>query len=263
MGFRDREDAAHRLAEKLRDCKGEDPLILAIPRGALPMGAILAEALDGELDVALVHKLGVPLNPEYAIGAVAETGEVVMSDAADVAAVPRAYVERETERQLEVLRARRARYTPGRPAADPRGRLVIVVDDGIATGSTFKAALRTVRAQGPRGLIAAVAVAPQESLAAIEPLADRVVCLETPPRFFAVGGFFDDFRQIGDDEVVEILHAAARRRAAKKTRQVKERPAEPAGLAPPAEPAAEAQPAAVDAEEPAAMTVPAAETAAR
>jgi hypothetical protein len=99
--------------------------------------------------------------------------------------------------------------------------------------------------------------------AGVEPLADRVVCLETPPRFFAVGGFFDDFRQIGDDEVVEILHAAARRRAAKKTRQVKERPAEPAGLAPPAEPAAEAQPAAVDAEEPAAMTVPAAETAAR
>jgi predicted phosphoribosyltransferase len=239
MSFRDREDAARRLAEELRACKGEDPLVLAIPRGALPMGAILAEALDGELDVVLVHKLGAPYNPEHAIGAVAETGEVVMSDAPDVAAVPRSYVERETERQLAILRARRDRYTPGRPAAGPRDRVVIVVDDGIATGSTLKAALQVVRAQGPRELIAAVAVAPAESLAAIEPLADRVVCLETPASFFAVGGFFDDFRQVGDDVVVEVLSAAARRRARREARRAEEEPdrsarAEPAGAAAPA-----------------------------
>jgi predicted phosphoribosyltransferase len=228
MSFRDREDAARRLAAELRAYRGEDPLVLAIPRGALPMGRILAEALGGELDVVLVHKLGAPGNPEYAIGAVAETGEVVMSDAPDVAAVPRAYVEEETRRQLATLRARRARYTPGRAAADPRGRVVIVVDDGIATGSTLKAALKVARARAPRELIAAVAVAPEESVAALEPLADRVVCLETPAWFFAVGQFFDDFRQVGDDEVVEILGAAARRRAAEARRKEK---AAPAGVA--------------------------------
>jgi predicted phosphoribosyltransferase len=198
------------------------------------MGRILAEALDGELDVVLVHKLGAPGNPEYAIGAVAESGEVVMSDAPDVAAVPRSYVEAETERQLATLRARRARFTPGRAAADPRDRVVIVVDDGIATGSTLKAALQVVRARAPRELIAAVAVAPEESAAALEPLADRVVCLETPPWFFAVGQFFDDFRQVGDDEVAEILHEAARRRAGPGAREARAAPAAaraPAGAA--------------------------------
>lgn len=215
MSFRDREDAARRLAGELSDCRGRDPLVLAIPRGAVPMGRVIAEALDGELDVALVHKIGAPGNPEYAIGAVAETGEVVMSDALAALRVPRSYLEAEGRRQLAVLRERRARYTPGRPAPDPRGRLAIVVDDGIATGSTLEAALRLVRARGPRELIAAVAVAPPESLAALEPLADRIVCLETPRRFFAVGQFFDDFRQVEDDEVVAILREADRRRAAR------------------------------------------------
>lgn len=225
MSFRDREDAARRLAEELRSYRGASPLVLAVPRGAVPMGRIVAEALGGELDVALVHKLGAPGNPEYAIGAVAETGEVVMSDAPDVAGVPRSYVEEETGRQLAALRARRARYTPGRGAADPRGRVVIVVDDGIATGSTLKAALEVVRGRAPRELVAAVAVAPEESIAALEPLADRVVCLETPPRFYAVGQFFDDFRQVGDDEVVEILGEAARRRAGERARAANAAPA--------------------------------------
>lgn len=215
MSFRDREEAARRLAAELDDCRGRDPLVLAIPRGAVPMGRVIAEALDGELDVALVHKIGAPGNPEYAIGAVSDTGEVAMRDALDARAVPRSYVEAEGRRQLAVLRRRRGVYTPGRPAPDPRGRLVIVVDDGIATGSTLEAALRLVRARGPRELIAAVAVAPPESLAALEPLADRIVCLETPRRFFAVGQFFDDFHQVGDDEVVAILAEAAGRRPAR------------------------------------------------
>jgi predicted phosphoribosyltransferase len=176
----------------------------------MPMGKILAEELDGELDVVLVHKLGAPGNPEYAIGAVSETGEVVRRKEAEIEGIPSYWVEEEKERQLAVLRARRARYTPERPPADPEGRVVILVDDGIATGATFKAALRVVRAGKPRKLIAAVAVAPPSSLAEIKHLADEVVCLESEALFFAVGQFFDDFRQVEDDEVVAILREAGR-----------------------------------------------------
>jgi putative phosphoribosyl transferase len=215
MPFRDREHAARLLARELAAYKGQSPLILAIPRGALPMGKILAEELDGELDVALVRKLGAPGNPEYAIGAVSETGEVVLRHEPDVEAVPRAYVEAEKERQLAVLRERRARYTPERSPIEPRDRIVIVVDDGIATGATFKAALTTLRRKHPRKLVAAVGVAPKTSLADVRALADEVVCLETPPWFFAVGEFFDDFRQVDDGEVVEILRAAARKELAR------------------------------------------------
>lgn len=210
MPFRDREQAARLLARNLRAYKGQDPLILAIPRGALPMGQILAEELDGELDVVLVRKLRAPGNPELAIGAVCETGEVVLGKDLEFLGVPADWIEEEKALQLRVLRARRAAYTPERPPVDPRGRVVIVVDDGIATGSTFKAALKTVRARQPRKLIAAFAVAPRPSLAEIAPLADEVACLETPPMFFAVGQFFEDFRQVEDREVIEILRAARR-----------------------------------------------------
>lgn len=210
MPFRDREQAARHLARNLRAYKGQDPLILAIPRGALPMGKILAEELDGELDVVLVRKLGAPGNPELAVGAVCETGEAVLGKDLEYLGVPACWIEEEKERQLRVLKARRAAYTPERPPVDPRGRVVIVVDDGIATGATFKAALKTVRARQPRRLVAAFAVAPPSSLAEVRTLADKVVCLESPPLFFAVSQFFEDFRQVEDEEVVEILRAARR-----------------------------------------------------
>lgn len=209
MPFRNREHAARELARRLRACKGQNPLILAIPRGAVPMGKILADELGGELDVVLVHKLGAPGNPEYAIGAVSESGEVVLRPEAEMEGFPRAWVEEEKEWQIETLRKRRARYTPERPPVDPRDRLVIVVDDGIATGATFKSALSVVRARKPRKLIAAVAVAPKASLEEVRHLADEVVCLETPPFFFAVSEYFGDFPQVEDDEVIEILRAAA------------------------------------------------------
>ena len=178
------------------------------------MGKVLAEALDGELDVVLVHKLGAPYNPEYAIGAVCETGEIVLRQTPEVAGIPQTYIEAEAAVQLETLRRRRARYTPGRGSIDPAGRVVIIVDDGIATGATFKAALEMIRARRPRKLIAAAGVAPQSSLAEIRTLADEVVCLESPAWFFAVGEVFEDFRQVEDDEVAAILARAQEARVA-------------------------------------------------
>ncbi|HSN85984.1 MAG TPA: phosphoribosyltransferase family protein [Thermoanaerobaculia bacterium] len=207
MLFRNREEAARRLAVKQAKYRGWNPLILAIPRGAVPMGRILAEELDGELDVVLVRKIGAPGNPELAIGSVAESGETVASPWAEEAGIPQSWVEQEARRQLAILKQRRRLYTPDRLAADPAERVVIVLDDGVATGATLLAALEQVRARGPRKLIAAMAVAPEEAVAKLARVADEVVCLSSPEPFFAVSLFFDDFSQVTDGEVVALLAA--------------------------------------------------------
>lgn len=201
MIFRDRLDAGRRLAEALAEWRGSRPLVLAIPRGAVPMAAVVADALDGDLDVVLVHKLGMPWNPEYAVGAIAESGWFFVSD--PVAAG--AGLEAEKAHRLAELRARRARYSPGRPPADARGRVAIVIDDGLATGATMIAALHAVREQGPQRLICAVPVAAAQSLDAVRAQADEVVCLYAPADFRAVGQFYCDFGQVEDDEVIACL----------------------------------------------------------
>jgi predicted phosphoribosyltransferase len=204
MIFRDREDAARLLAEQMSaDYQNKNPLVLGIPRGAVPMAKIIAEALGGELDIVLVHKLSHPDQPELAIGAIDEDGNAFISDwAADL---DEAYLEAEKKRQLEVLRRRRAAYTPHRAPIDPNGRIVIVVDDGIATGSTMVAALRALRAKKPKKLIGAVAVASPEGARAMSRECDRVVCLSVPAHFYAVGQCFEDFAQVTDEDVVKIL----------------------------------------------------------
>ena len=206
--FTSRIEAAQLLAKRLERYRGQNPLVLGIPRGAVPMAQVIAETLKGELDVVLVHKLGAPFQEEFAIGSVSERGDVHLSEEVEMYGIERSYIDQEAARQLEVLRRRRAAYTPVRPPISPTGRTVIVVDDGVATGWTMIAALRSIRAQKPAKLVAAMAVAPARAAATMKQEADEVVCLATPAGFYAVGQFFADFRQVTDEEVTEILARA-------------------------------------------------------
>ena len=207
MPFENRAQAGQLLARRLDTYRGQHPLVLAIPRGAVPMGKIVTDALDGELDVVLVRKLRAPENPELAIGSIDETGTVYLDpDTRHLWSEP--YLDTEKKTQLETLQRRRQMYQPAGSPIDAAGRVVIVLDDGIATGSTMIAALRAVRARHPSKLIAATGVASSDTLQRIRQEADEVVCLETPEFLYAIGYHFRDFSQVSDEEVVATLREA-------------------------------------------------------
>ncbi len=209
MIFENRTAAARQLAMALEEYRNRHPLVLAIPRGAVPMAKIVADELGGELDVVLVHKIGAPGNPEFAVGSVDESGWVYLAEYAAEVGANDEYVQKEVARQMEAIRQRRMQYTPVRPPIDPAGRVVIVIDDGLATGSTMIAALHALRTRKPAELICAIPVAPPDTLDKVRGNADRVICLSTPFNFGAVAQFYEEFPQITDAEVIATLAATS------------------------------------------------------
>ena len=208
MIYRDRVDAGNRLARALVQWQGQHPLVLAIPRGGVPVGRAVADALQGDLDLVLTRKLGAPGNPEFAVGAIDETGWRFVADYAAEAGATPAYLEHEAARQMQTMRERRARYTPGRAPVPAAGRVALLVDDGLATGATMIAALHAVRAQGPARLVCAVPVGSPDAVERVAAYADDVVCPLVPDLFRAVGQFYLDFPQVSDAEVIALLRAA-------------------------------------------------------
>jgi putative phosphoribosyl transferase len=204
--FRDREDAAYRLARALGDYEFINPLVLAIPGGGVVVGAVLAREIGAELDVILSRKLRAANQPELAIGAISETGEVYVNEEADEGAgVSDEYFHAEKAYQLSVMENRRNNVRRVQLEAPMRGRSVIITDDGMATGSTMMAAVQTVRPHRPAELIVAVPVAPADRIAEFERHCDRFVCLFPARQMWAVGQFYENFPTVDDEQVLEIL----------------------------------------------------------
>lgn len=211
MMFDDREDAGNKLAKRLAKYKGKNPLIIALPRGGVPVAYIIAQELNAELDVIIVRKLGAPGNPELGIGALVEGNppqKILNEGIIFHLGVTDDFIDEESEEQsIEILR-RATVYRGGRGLADMSGRTVIVVDDGIATGATIKAAIKGIRTQNPDKIIVAVPVAPPDVLYALQDLAEEVICVEKPEFLYAIGAYYRDFDQVTDDEVVFMLEEA-------------------------------------------------------
>ncbi|XVQ86903.1 phosphoribosyltransferase [Microbispora siamensis] len=211
MVFVDRRDAGLRLGERLRGLPGtEDAVVLGLPRGGVPVAFQVARALGAPLDVIVVRKLGVPYQPELGFGAIGEGGvRVVNPDVVRLANITRAEMAEVERRERVELERRARRFRGGREPVDLSGRTVIVVDDGIATGGTARAACRVARAHGASRVVLAVPVGAPETIASLRRDADEVVCLDTPDHFYAIGAWYDDFTQTSDEDVVECLRRAA------------------------------------------------------
>lgn len=219
--FNDRIDAGKRLAAALKDFSSKKGIVLAIPRGGVVIGHEIANALSLALDVIIPRKIGAPGNPELAIGAVAEDGTAILDQGLiNYLGVSREYIKEEIERQKQEIQRRLRLYRQDTTYPNLKGLDVIVVDDGIATGSTMKAALASVKNRGAASVTVAVPVGPPSTIQELEQIADRVVCLYTPEYFQAIGEFYSDFSQTTDEEVIMFLRESNQKPARKSTGMV-------------------------------------------
>jgi len=208
MSFKDRCEAGKKLAKALKRYADQRPIILALPRGGVPVAAEVAAALKAPLDLVLVRKIGVPWQPELAMGAVVDGGTPIIVRNEDVirdAGVDEAEFKRVCDHELAEIESRRRRYFGDRPPIDVKSRVTIVIDDGIATGATIRAALRATRMRAPKALVLAVPVASTEALAELDKEADDVICLEAHDLLGAIGFYYLDFRQTSDEEVIAAM----------------------------------------------------------
>lgn len=203
--FKNRQEAAMLLTKRLKKYRNKDGIVLAVPRGGVPVGYEIAKALGLPLEVILSKKLGHPHNPEYAIGSVT-LNEIVLND--DVTDVPADYIRKETEKIREILEERYRLFHGNRKPADLENKTVIIVDDGIATGSTILASVQAVKNSKPGKIIVAVPVSPFDSARRLERTVDEFICLLIPDDFYAVGQFYYDFKQVSDEEAIQLLHEA-------------------------------------------------------
>ncbi len=218
MVFVDRQDAGRRLAAELKPLARQRPVIVALPRGGVPVAFEVARALHAPLDILAVRKLGAPGNPELGVGAVAEDGTGVLDPrSAGMHGMTQATLDATLALESRELRRRVERYRDGRPSIPVQGRTVIIVDDGLATGLTDLAAVRALRKRGARVIVVAVPVGSSESVALLTEEADRVVCLEIPPRLYGVGMWYRDFTPVSDEQVVALLAEAGAEQAAPET----------------------------------------------
>jgi len=206
MFFQNRRDAGQKLAQALTKYKNEDVVVLGIPRGGVVVAAEVAESLNAPLDVIIPRKIGAPHNPEVAIGAVSQDGTVIKDDAmVQLLGISESQITAMAGKVSGEIARRVDTYRGGRPGVDLTDKSVIVVDDGIATGFTVQAALKSVRSMNPRRLVLAVPVAPRDTVGILQEMVDELVCLQSPELFYAVGQFYMDFDQTTDDEVIKLL----------------------------------------------------------
>jgi len=202
--FKDRFQAAEQLVEELKQYAGTDAVVLAIPRGGLQPGWVIAKKLGLPLDIVLTKKIGAPGNPEYAVGAVSLEGRIV----SDQEALPKGYIEEETKRIRALLKERYKKYLGDRKPLSIKNKIVILVDDGIATGRTMLATIDLIKHHAPKKIIVAIPVGSLDGVAMLKKAVDEVVCLSTPLEFFAIGQFYENFDQVSDEQAIKLLKNA-------------------------------------------------------